>query len=147
MSNKLRKMQKDLNKGTSRNEKEILDMNIEPVVYDLSNFKIKRINPDVMEMEIGYRPFTTFFEDFSIADIFGEDAILDTYKRCVKEWKDDVEYFTELVMTLSWKSAQHYEEGNDRYCEIYSDLYYKADEYAMENFKGKELSYYFRTTD
>ena len=43
MSNKLRKMQKDLNKGTSRNEKEILDMNIEPVVYDLSNFKIKRI--------------------------------------------------------------------------------------------------------
>ena len=32
--------------------------------------KIKTLNRDVVESEIGYRPFTTFFEDFSIADNF-----------------------------------------------------------------------------
>ena len=51
--------------------------------------KIKTLNRDVVESEIGYRPFTTFFEDFSIADNFGVDAIKDTYNRAFNEWKHD----------------------------------------------------------
>lgn len=39
---------------------------------------IKTLNRDVVEAETGYRPFTTFYEDFSIADNFGLDAIGDT---------------------------------------------------------------------
>ena len=46
---------------------------------------------------------TTFFEDFTIADSFGDTAIADTFKRAFQEWKDDVKYFTELVIALNWK--------------------------------------------
>ena len=34
-----------------------------------------------------YECITTFWEDFSIADAFGEDAIRDTYSRAFGEWK------------------------------------------------------------
>lgn len=42
-----------------------------------------------MESQTGYSCFTTFFEDFSIADKFGIDAIKDTYTRVLKEWKSN----------------------------------------------------------
>ena len=51
--------------------------------------KIKILNRDIVEAHTGYRPFTTFFEDFSIADNFGLDAIKDTYNRTFNEWKND----------------------------------------------------------
>ena len=93
----------------------------------------------------GYKPISTFYTDFSIADAFGVRAIKDTYNRCFKYWKDDYKYLTELVMVMSWKSFEH--KDNYEYCKLYSDLYYELDEYAMENLKGEQLSYYCRTTD
>lgn len=33
------------------------------------------LDPDVVEAECGYRPFTTFWEDFSIAEGFGRKAV------------------------------------------------------------------------
>ena len=94
----------------------------------------------------GYKPFTTFYEDFSIADMFGAAAIKDTYDRAFKEWKSDYEYLTELIMVLNWKIFEHYER-NDRYAELYNALWGMTDEWAMENLKGEELSYYLKTTD
>ena len=101
-------------------------------------------NWNIEEMT-GYKPKTTFYTDFSIADNYGKDAILDTYKRVFDEWKNDYMYLTELVMVMSWKSFEH--EDNAEYCEIYSELYYKTDDYALNHLKGEELSYYYRTTD
>ena len=40
--------------------------------------KVKTWN---IEQMTGYKPQTTFYEDFSIADMFGINAIKDTYKR------------------------------------------------------------------
>ena len=37
----------------------------------------------------GYESKTTFWEDFTIADYFGKDAIQDTYNRAFKEWKSN----------------------------------------------------------
>ena len=34
----------------------------------------------------GYKPKTTFYSDFSIAEKFGEDAILETYKNFRHYW-------------------------------------------------------------
>ena len=48
----------------------------------MGNFNFKK----AME-EIGYKPITTFWDDFSIADRFGISAIKDTYKRAFEEWK------------------------------------------------------------
>lgn len=36
----------------------------------------------------GYKPLTTFWQDFSIADKFGNNAIEDTFKRAKAEWKE-----------------------------------------------------------
>lgn len=90
---------------------------------------------------------TTFWQDFSIADVFGIDAVKDTYKRAFEEWKSDYRYLTDLVVVVNHKCWQHYENGNTELSQLYSDLYYKADAYALDNLKGEELDYYFKVTD
>ena len=98
-----------------------------------------------MEMEIrvprwnieemcGYKPQTTFWEDFSIADAFGVDAIKDTYKRAFNEWKGNHIYLTELVMVLNHKIWQWYER-NEAIARVYNSLLEETDLYACENLK------------
>lgn len=104
-----------------------------------------------IEEMTGYKPITTFYEDFSIADKFGIDAIKDTYNRAFNEWKSDYKYLTELVMVLNWKIAEHYKEGgtdkDNEIAKLYNDLYLKADEYAVDNLKDEQLKYFYNTTD
>lgn len=95
----------------------------------------------------GYTTKTTFWEDFSIADAFGLKAIRDTFKNAFENWKDDYIYLTELAMVLNWKCWQHYEQGDSKKSELYSTLFYKVQNYAYSHLKGKELNYYYRTTD
>ena len=99
-----------------------------------------------IEEMTGYKPITTFYEDFSIADRFGISAIKDTFKRAFENWKDNYKYLTELVMALNWKIWEHY-ESNEKVAKVYSDLWEKADGYAMDNLKGEELRYFLSTTD
>ena len=42
--------------------------------------------------ENGYYVQTTFWEDFSAADIFGLSAIQDTFNRAFEEWKGNCKY-------------------------------------------------------
>lgn len=99
-----------------------------------------------IEEETGYKPITTFYMDFSTADKFGIEAIIDTYNRAFKEWKNDYKYLTELVMVLNWKIMEHY-GTNKEVAKLYQDLFYELDEYAIEHLKGNELEYYYDTTD
>ena len=96
--------------------------------------------------EIGYETKTTFWDDFSIADAFGLDAIQDTFNRAFADWKDNYEYLTELVMVLNWKIWQWYEK-NGSIGRLYNDLWEQADEYALENLEGEALSYFLTVTD
>lgn len=105
--------------------------------------KLPRWNIEEM---CGYKPFTTFWDDFSIADNFGVDAVCDTYNRAFQEWKTDYKYLTELVMVLNWKIWQHYEH-NEPLARLYNTLWERAAQYAQENLNGDELTYYFVTTD
>ena len=100
-----------------------------------------------IEAITGYKPITTFYEDFSIADRFGADAIKDTFNRALKGWKHNHKYLTELAMAMSWKVNEHYCAGNMKYAELYQDLYEKIDTYCKDHLKGEELSYYYLTTD
>lgn len=94
------------------------------------------------------RPFkTTFFEDFTIADKFGKNAILDTYKRAFKEWKNDYKYLTELVIALNWKIWQHYDNWDEDTARLYQDLWERCDWYCMDYLKWSEFNYYLRETD
>lgn len=106
-------------------------------------FRIKDWNIEAMT---GYKPKTTFYMDFSIADKFGEKAIKDTYNRGFKAWKEDVEYITELCMVLNWKVWEHY-KTNAVYANLYNSLWGKLNTWCLENLKGDELKYFLRTTD
>ena len=95
----------------------------------------------------GYEMQTTFWQDFSIADKFGINAIEDTYERAFKEWKDNYIYLTELVIVVNWKCWQHYENKNEEVSRLYEKLYYKSRNYALDTLKDEELTYYLDTTD
>lgn len=94
----------------------------------------------------GYIPLTTFYMDFSIADRFGVEAIQDTYNRVFQEWKHDYRYITELVMVLNWKIWRWY-KNNDDYSKLYHHLWFQLDDWCVNNLKGDELVYYYKTTD
>ena len=93
-----------------------------------------------------YECQTTFWEDFSIADVFGEAAVEDTFDRAFAEWKDNYIYLTELVMVLNHKCWQHYVKGHDL-SQLYCELFYETQDYAYGNLKGEELNYFYRITD
>lgn len=96
--------------------------------------------------ENGYELQTTFWSDFSIADIFGLPAVRDTFRRAFDEWKGNYKYLTELVLVLNHKIWQHY-EARPEFAALYQSLWEQADQYAMESLKDDELAYFFDTTD
>jgi hypothetical protein len=96
--------------------------------------------------ESGYELKTTFWNDFSIADKFGEKAVLDTYKRAFNEWKGNYIYLTELVLVLNHKIWQHYEK-NEALAKVYNGLWEQADNYGCKNLKDEELTYFYNTLD
>ena len=89
---------------------------------------------------------TTFWQDFTIADMFGLEAVQDTYNRAFAEWKHDYRYLTDLVMTLNHKIWQWYQK-NEALARLYDRFWTETADYAMDNLKGEELTYYFNVTD
>ena len=103
-------------------------------------------NVDETMSMIGYEPKTTFWTDFSVADKFGVEAIVDTFNRAFDEWHTNHVYLTELVMVLNHKIWQWYEK-NDTIARVYNKLWRKADEWAQENLHSEELNYFYDVTD
>ena len=89
----------------------------------MENISIKTWN---IESMTGYKPRTTFYEDFSIADNFGASAVRDTYCRAFNAWQNNIEYMTELVMVLNWKIWENH-SGKYMLAEIYEELWRKAE--------------------
>ena len=99
-----------------------------------------------IEKMTGYKPLTTFWSDFSMAEQFGIEAVKGTFKRAFEEWKGDYKFLTELVMVLNHKIWQWYEK-NDELARVYDALWEEADNYGCENLKGEELDYFYETLD
>lgn len=96
---------------------------------------------------LDYECQTTFWEDFSIAELFGEEAIRDTYKRAKAEWRKDCIYGTELSMVLNHKCWYWYEEQDTRLSQLYSELWEEYHDWVLDSWKGEDLGYYLRITD
>lgn len=96
---------------------------------------------------MNYKLKTTFWMDFTIADIFGTNAIKETFDRAFNEWKSNYIYITELCMVLNWKIFEHYEKGNHEYGLLYDELWKKVDSYCCDNLKDEELKYFCKITD
>lgn len=97
--------------------------------------------------EYGYELFTTFANDFAIADAYGISAVKDTYNRCFEHFKNDVKYYTELVMVLNHLSWFWNSNQNKELCGLYVRLYQSAYDKGFELFSGDELSYFINTLD
>lgn len=95
---------------------------------------------------LDYECQTTFWEDFIIAEAFGEEAIRDTYERARAEWEKDKIYGTELSMVLNHKSWYWYEK-NIAISKLYTELWVEFDNWVLDNWNAKDLSYYLRITD
>ena len=93
---------------------------------------------------------TTFKKDFTIAESYGQEALRETYKRAFNEWKDNVEYLTELILVINHKSWDWYNKNNQPMSEFYANLYNEADAAAihyLEENHPEDLHYYFNTLD
>lgn len=99
-----------------------------------------------LRLENGYEMESTFWNDFTIADRFGINAVKDTFNRAFKNWKENAVYLTELVIVLNHKIWQYY-QSNERLARVYNELWEKADFYACENLTGDDLSFFYRITD
>lgn len=91
---------------------------------------------------------TTYWSDFTIADKFGISAIKDTHRRAMLNHEKGAWYIglTELVIVLNWKIWEWYEK-NEEVARVYDELWRKTEDFARDNLKGEELSYFYETTD
>lgn len=115
--------------------------------------KMPKLPEWTMAQESGYEPKTTFWNDFSIADLYGPDAIIDTFKRAFREWREDVEYLTELALVLNHKGFFYYREKEPKssslnlISRLYFMMWEQVDNYAHEHLDDEDFAYYHRITD
>ena len=57
-----------------------------------------------------------------------------------------LKYLTELILVLNHKIWQYY-ETKPEFATLYNTLWEQAGQYAVENLKDDELSYYYEVTD
>lgn len=93
------------------------------------------------------RPSSTFYADFSVADVYGPKAIRDTYARAFGEWKSNHKMLTELVAALNHKIWYWHGLQDMEYAELYDGLWKEADGWALDNLKGEELTYFTMVLD
>ena len=104
-----------------------------------------------------YERKTTYTSDFSIAEwcvpIEGMSAIASTLRNALINWRDNVEWFAEIVIVLNMKALEHSARGNDEYAEMYSNLYLDAKclyfDWFDENNKqhADAMDYYYQYVD
>lgn len=100
----------------------------------------------MMREQTGYATKTTFYGDFTMAECHGLNAIQETYDRATQEWRDNVEYFTELVLVLNHKIWEHYKTKKDM-AALYDRLWKEADAWACDNYHDEAAEYYYNVTD
>lgn len=95
----------------------------------------------------GYECITTFWDDFTIAEKYGIDAIKDTYKRSFDDFKNEYKYITELAMVLDFKRWTHSQNNNEKLTDVYSDLYFKILIWVGDNLTGTAFEYWHSIMD
>jgi len=114
----------------------------------LQKAALAQANWEAFMGEMGHETHTTFYSDFTIADLTGgEKAVRDTYKRASDAWKSDIKHVTELVMVLNHKCWEHDDAKNHAMSMVYQELWEELDNWCLDNLKDDDLSYYLQTTD
>ncbi len=96
----------------------------------------------------GYQFKTTYWNDFSIADKFGVDAVKDTYRKVLPQARINAMDFAELVCVLNWKIWEHYENHNESLASTYNVLWDEADRMIdTKNFSKEDVRKMLRFLD
>ena len=103
---------------------------------------------------------TTFWQDFTIAERFGKQAVVNTCNVSKQCWKHDIRYLAELVIVLNHKIWNWYEvaqeypdnEVANKYAELYEKLWDSTTKFVLDRidtgqFTKEEVRFYFETTD
>lgn len=104
-----------------------------------------------------YKRITTYTSDFSIAEwcvpVEGMSAIASTLRNALTNWRDNIEFFAEIIMVLNLKSLEHAARGNNEYGKMYSELYYMVRDLYFDWFDkdnkqhDKAMEYYYNCVD
>ena len=110
-----------------------------------------------MNLREDYKRQTTYTSDFSIAEwcvpVEGMSAIADTLKNALDSWRDDVEWFAEILLVVNLKSWEHAARGNNEYGKMYSELFYMVQALYFDWFDSdnkqheKAMDYYYQYID
>ena len=100
--------------------------------------------------DIGYKPKTTFWNDFNKAEINNYPNINDLTEHLFQTNKDNIFNLTELVMILNHRCWAWYEK-NYKLFRLYDQLFYdyrdKAFDYIKENMDEDDMNYFISTLD
>ena len=99
-----------------------------------------------LERQFDFQFETTFWEEFSLADNYGSEGVIEHYNLVFNQWKDNLRFLTELVLVLNWKIYQWY-QVDDTLGMTYDELWKMTDGYALETLKGDDLHYYLSILD
>ncbi len=94
----------------------------------------------------GYKTFTTFWGDLTIAEVYGEEAVRETFERVTRDWGQNYKYYTEFVLCLNHKIWRYY-KSNESLARVYDELWRRGDDYARDNFSPEGQEYYWQVTD
>ena len=140
----------------------VIEINMEKV----NNF-FKSLPQWNVKSETGYKPLTTFWTDFSIAERaaeFGEnpiDAIRMTFTAIIDSCRKNYKFMTELSMVLNHKIWEHNalkkaakDKGDEKAYKVheileseYNGAWMAVDNWCAEHLKGDALRYYYDITD
>ena len=104
-----------------------------------------------------YERKTTFTYDFSIAEWFvpteGVNAVLKTFKNAAISWRDNVEFFAELIIAANMKSWELHARNHRNWSALYAELYYGIKDLYFDWFDdehekhGYAMQYYYDYID
>lgn len=104
-----------------------------------------------------YERKTTYTSDFSIAEWYvpveGNHAIANTLKSAMDNWKDNIEFFAEIILVLNMKSWEHHARKNMNYSKMYAELYYMVKDLYFDWFDNSHekhneaIEYYMNYVD
>ena len=104
-----------------------------------------------------YERKTTYTSDFSIAEwcvpVEGMSAIASTLRNALTNWRDNVEWFAEILLVVNLKSWEHAARGNNEYGKMYSELFYMVQALYFDWFDennpkhGEAMDYYYQYVD
>ena len=110
-----------------------------------------------MNLREDYERKTTYTSDFSIAEwcvpVEGMSAIADTLKNALGNWRDNIEWFAEILLVVNLKSWEHAARHNNEYGKMYSELFYMVQALYFDWFDSdnkqhdKAMTYYYDYVD